>query len=166
MLNSGRLLALFAVGALILLVAAIVTVLVVRPKEATYPAGSPQAVVQRYFKALNTRDYAGIRATFSTSLATNCTEGRIQAERAERALEASRVEISNTRVTGESVEIDVTIRHEGNGGLFGDNGYTNKEHYRLIREQGEWRITAETGFGGPWPLYSCNQPIPAPAKPS
>lgn len=167
MLNSGRLLALVAAGALVLLVAAIVTVLVVRPKETTYLAGSPQAVVQRYFKALNARDYAAVRATFSASLAANCTEGRIQAERAERSLEASRVEISNARVTGESAAIDVTIRHEGNGGFLGNSGYTDKEQYRLIREQGAWRMTAESGFGGPWPLHNCNQPPqPAPAKPS
>lgn len=175
--TSTRLLLIVGLLAAVLVVAAIIVALVVRPKEASYPIDSPQATVQQFLRALNARDYEAAHALLTRELGASCSVGEMRQQQPERTLAGVRVEIADTRIKGETAELDLRIRYEGSSSDFPPGGgYTNEERYLLIRENGAWRISTDVPYRFIWPIYGCSRPVvptpppppaatPTPAKP-
>lgn len=106
-------------------------------------SSSPEGVVQLYLTAI-TEKKNDLAATYFSSDST------CNADDIDRAYVSQdyRVALVGTELTGDRAYVKVDVNFS-TGGPF-DSGYTENQTYRLIKNNGIWRIT-----GIPWPLYDC-----------
>ena len=146
MIGSG-----VALGAL--LIVAIVIALI---RDAVILAeGSPERTVQLYLEAVSDNDFAVVREMFSSELKGQCTLDYMVSRSFERqSLKDSRVVHDTTNFVDDRAIVVFEVTQISRNGPFGiGEGWSRDEHYTLIKEKGEWRLSAN-----PWPYQSCAQP--------
>jgi len=127
----------------VLVLIAILTILSATHKSKTLSADSPEGVIQMYLKNVIVGKNDLAASYFSSDSVCKASD-------IDRAYfsEDFRVNLVNTEITGDRAYVKVDINY-ASGGPF-DSGYSEKQNYRLIKENGRWKIS-----GIPWPLYDC-----------
>lgn len=110
----------------------------------TLNPGSPEKIVQEYLQSLTDRH--NDLAAKQLSKESSCTVSDIDSA---YIWPSAQITLLKSEVTGNSAIVRVSIQRETD--TFMDSGILDEQPaYRLIKEQGQWRIT-----GIPWPLYDC-----------
>ena len=112
----------------------------------TLNPGSPEKIVQEYLQSLTDgrNDLAAKRLSKNSSC---------EVEDIDRAYiwPSAQITLLKSEVTGNSAIVRVSVQRKTD--TFMDSGILDEQPtYRLIKEQGQWRIT-----GIPWPLYDCGR---------
>jgi hypothetical protein len=144
------------VGALLVLS----IVLALLRSDAEFPAGSPEAAVQTYLRALQDDDFSTAHNLFSADLRAECSlddfvSGSVYYK---REIANQRVVLESTTTLNESVAVTTRISRVSDSGPFGVSEYSASQVFTLRQEDGGWRFTKQ-----PWPFFGCDRPIPAPA---
>ena len=120
-------------------------VTLISSKEATLSLDPKRAdaTVQRYLSALLKGDHLSAAKFFAPeSLCTVQDLDRVY------SIEATRVELVKTEITGERAEVSVKVEY-GSGDPFATN--VGEDHtFRLTRTGEQWLLESI-----PWPLYDC-----------
>ena len=136
----------------VLLIAAIVVALM--RDAVVLPEGSPERAVQLYLKAISEEDFEAAQTTLSSELKERCSLEELYSRSYPREnLDDSRVAHDVTNFVDDRAIVVFEVTQLSRGGPFDLNEWTHDEHYTLVREEGEWRISAS-----PWPYQGCMQP--------
>jgi hypothetical protein len=134
-----------AVLAVLVLVGLVVAVVASRQEPADQSPGTPEAVVQAYFRALADGSTAGMRATFTPELASRCTTMGMQYRP-----QVSRVALAGTTLDGGTALVRVAVTERFDGNVLGNDESTFDQEINLTNTAEGWRISVD-----PWP-YLCN----------
>ncbi|MBI2861584.1 MAG: hypothetical protein HYX89_02065 [Chloroflexi bacterium] len=173
MKGTDRLLVGLLVGIGLILVASFVVLILVqgRPQE-TFPPGSPEDVVQRYFRAVNDEDWrtaydllaSSVKARVSFEEFRSRSGGPQPVEQSQRAL----LQRSVVRGNDADVTLLVTTFSADRPGSF--NEFSRTVTFALVREDGEWHILTgpdQVPFAGNiYPLTRFGEPFPPPPVPA
>jgi hypothetical protein len=133
------------VGLVALLLAAGISVAFLRQPARELPADTPGGTVQRFYIALEQKDYVGAYAYLSNSMSGKPTREEFTQYNTRRGPNSSRerIRIQDETVTGSEATVTVAATtFYSNGGPFGGSSeYTSTEIFTLRREDGTWRIT-------------------------
>jgi hypothetical protein len=133
-------------GIVLLLLVALVSVVVLRRPAPDLPAGTPGGVVQRFYSALEQRDYAQAYGFLSASLTGTLRLEEFVTFNAQNGSngQQTRGRIDSEKTTGDQATVTVSVTHfYPSGGPFsGSSEYTTSETFTLRREAGAWRITS------------------------
>jgi len=147
--QPDRFLIAIVVGLIVLLLAAGLGVVLLRQPVPDLPADTPGGTVQRFYSALDQKDYAGAYSYLSDSMSRKPTRAEFTSYSANARSYSSqqRVRLGAAQVTGSDATLPVVITSFYNGGLFGgpfggSSEYTSTEIFTLRREGTTWRITA------------------------
>ncbi len=137
---------LLAIGAAVigLVIITVAVVLVAGSRgPVTYPADSPEAVLQAYLTAVEDGDIAGAHARFSTEVRERMDLAAFEAaleDHVRYAPQSSRRVLFDRRSgEGDHVRLRLVIEEFYGDGLEGSTNRTPRE-IRLVREEGTWRI--------------------------
>jgi len=144
--GADRTLLLIGAGILALVVVAAVVVLLLGSREpTTFPADSPEGVVQRHLAAFEDGDFGAAHAFFSADVQID-----IDLETYERTARdyggyqgdtSRRILFDRTDVDGDVARVHLTVEEYYGGGPFGGGEtYRSPREIRLIREGGSWKI--------------------------
>jgi hypothetical protein len=119
-------------------------------RDASFPEGSAEAVVQRYVQAVEEDDWETIHALLSAELREECpveelTAGRSAWDRGDR-----RITLEETRTLGETLLVTVEVTESRFEGPFGTSSWSYEVQYSLTEEDSEWRFSDY-----PRPFYRC-----------
>lgn len=106
----------------------------------------PEGVVQAYLRAVLDHDHAAAAGYLSQATAERCPAS---AFRAAWVPEGMTADLDDVQATGDRAEVRVVLHPDTALPPF-DAVDSTTELFRLIREDGAWRLT-----GIPWPLVSC-----------
>lgn len=134
---------LLAGGVVVLVLAALVTVLLVGREPEDLPPGTPEAAVQEYLDAVLDGDDEAAAALFTPT--NPCTVLDLENAWVD---EDVRVTLDDVRVDGKAARVEVTVASSG-GGLVPD-AWSEEQTFRLSEIDGDWLIS-----GVPWPLFEC-----------
>lgn len=110
----------------------------------TLQSGTPEATIQKYLKSLNDGRNEDGASYFSS--ASKC-----EVEDIDRAyIDRNALVIFDKTVTVSENSAIVYISIQRNDAPLMADPYTESQNYRLVKEQGTWKIS-----GIPWPLYEC-----------
>lgn len=147
--------------ALVALLAAAIGVALAE-RETTLTEGTPEAVVQRFLKAVEDGDYETAHGMLSSELRSKCPVEQMAGQArfgGFRPLEDSRVTLEETRVFDGTATVTVRVTTFSSNELFGSSESSHFEPYSLRKDaDGQWRFTVY-----PFPVYGC--PYLEPAKP-
>lgn len=147
-------------GAFVGVLLVVSIVLALMRSEAEFPAGSPEAAVQTYLRALQDDDFTTAHSLFSTDLRAECSlddfvGGSVYYK---REIANQRVVLESTADLNDSVVVTTRVSQVSDSGPFGVSEYSSSQVFTLRQEDGGWRFTKQ-----PWPFFGCDRPIPAPA---
>lgn len=127
-------------------------------REQTYPAGSAEAAVQGYLRAVADQDATTAFTYISDELVDECGEFPRESitQRGDYRFRATLVE---TIARDGTTEVNVEITERWGSPPFDGGDSTYRQSFVLIQAAG-WRFSEV-----PWPLY-CANPKPAPAIPA
>lgn len=136
-------------GLIVLLIAAAISVLLLRQPAQELPADTPGGTVQRFYAALQKNDYTGAYAYLSDSMVNKPTQAEFTNYNTSYNAggynynNQQRIGIDNITLNGDDATVPVAITtYYNSGGPFGGSGdYTNTEVFSLHRDNGTWRIT-------------------------
>jgi hypothetical protein len=135
------------VGVVVLLAAAGLSLLVLRRPPPPLPADSPGGTIQRFYSALEQRNYSQAYDLLSDKMEHKPTRGsftRAIADQYTYGTQAARAGIDSEQIDGATATVTVRVTYYYGGGppLLGSNEYTSTETFTLAQEAGAWRITA------------------------
>src|SRR5437762_2051755 len=134
------------VGLAALLLAAGISVAFLRQPAQELPADTPGGTVQRFYRALEQKDYAAAYAYLSDSMPNKPTREAFTSRNGSQGSDLSqqRIRIQDERITGSDATVTVAVTTFYNSGSpFGGSGeYTSTEIFTLRREAETWRISA------------------------
>ena len=136
-------------GLIVLLIAAAVSVVLLRQPAQDLPADSPGGTVQRFYTALQKSDYAGAYSYLSDSMVKKPTLAEFTNYNTSYNAggynynDQQRIRIDNITLNGDDATVPVAVTTFYNsGGPFGSPGdYTSTEVFSLHRDNVTWRIT-------------------------
>jgi hypothetical protein len=123
--------------------------------ETEFAAGTPEATVQAYFRAIRDRDADAAVAQFTDDLQRRCSAEDLR--RSYQYQSDIGVRIRSTTAHDANTVVDVRIVVRRGDSPF-DDSYQQDDQIVLERANGEWRIAEP-----PWPLAYCMPPPPTPA---
>jgi hypothetical protein len=136
-------------GLVVLLIVAAISVLLLRQPVQDLPADSPGGTVQRFYRALQSKDYAGAYNYLSDQMErkptlaqfTNYNTSYYSGEYDNNTQQ--RIQTDKVTVTGDdaTVPVDFTTYYNSGGPFGGSGDYTNTEVFSLHRGNGTWLIT-------------------------
>lgn len=115
-------------------------------EEKTYSSSTPEGIVQLYLKAI----IEGKNDIAAQYFAANSECDASDIDRAYIA-ETLRVNLISSSIEADAAYVKIDA-NTSSGGPFED-GYNESHTYRLVKENGAWRLT-----GIPWPLWDCEMP--------
>jgi hypothetical protein len=130
-----------AVGALVLVVIALVAIpFASRPPELA-PASTPEGVLQRFFDAIYRGDYLAAYTMLSNDTQHDLSLADFQARM--RYQRESELRVDAVAIHGEMAMVSVTVTRYNPGDLFGGGEWSTQ--YNLLLERGgdTWRILGE-----------------------
>ncbi len=130
-------------GAVALVVAGIVVVLVLRRAPGQHDLTRPEGVVLAYVEALDTGKPEDAWELLSRQLQGETTRDEFirQATARFRTPRDGRVRIDSVAVDGATARVELSRTYSSGGGLFGPSSYSNSQSARLEQQGGSWRIT-------------------------
>ena len=144
--DADRSLLLIGAGILALVVVAAVVVLLLGSREpTTFPADSPEGVVQRHLAAFEDGDFETSHASFSSDVRASMdleTYERTAREYGGYQGDTSRrILFDRTDLDGDVARVHLTVEEYYGGGPFGGGEtYRSEREIRLVREGGSWKI--------------------------
>lgn len=134
------------VGVVVLLVVAGLSLLVLRQPPRELPADSPSGTIQRFYSALEQRNYNQAYSLLSDNMEHKPTRDsftRAMADQFSYGAQAARVRIDSEQIEGKTATVTVRMTYYYGGGppLIGSSEYTSTETFTLAQEAGAWRIT-------------------------
>ena len=134
------------IGVVVLLAVAGLSLLVLRQPPRELPADSPGGTVQRFFSALEQRNYSQAYDLLSDHMEHKPTRDaftRYLADQYTYGTQAARVRIDTEQIDGQTATVTVRVTYYYGGGLplVGSNEYTSTETFTLAQEASRWRIT-------------------------
>lgn len=132
---------------------AIVAIVVAGGREPVeMPTGSPEAVVQRFLRAVTERDAVSIRDTYTPAVRERCEREERRRRRTfsqeRQTFEADLLE--TTALDADAVEVRVRITELAGEPPFGGGGYDHTEVFVVERVDGTWGIAEAS-----WPYDVC-----------
>ncbi len=137
-------------------VALSVVAIVAGGDEQEFAAGTAEATVQGYLRAVIDRDANAASGYLSADLIERCDEQRLR-DAYRRPYRDMRVTLIGTTEVGDVTEVRVRITEFRGDPPFGGDDFSHDEFFALRQEGGEWRIVDP-----PWPLFFCAEPRPLP----
>ncbi|MBM3948833.1 MAG: hypothetical protein FJ312_06290 [SAR202 cluster bacterium] len=144
-----------------LLVAAIAVALAER--ETALTAGTPEAAIQRFLKAVEDADYATAHSMLSADLRAKCPveqfagQGRFGGF---QPLEDSRITLEETKLVDSTATVKVRVATFYSNEPFGSSESSHFESYNLKKDaSGEWLFETYA-----YPLYGCSYVEPEKAR--
>ena len=132
-------------GIVLLLLVALISVMALRQPTPDLPAGTPGGVVQRFYNALEQRDYAQAYGFLGGALTNTLRLEDFVTFNAQNSSngQQTRGRIDSEKTTGDQSTVTVSVTHfYSSGGPFsGSSEYTTSETFTLRREADAWRIT-------------------------
>ncbi len=130
--------------------------------EQEFAAGTPEATVQGYLRAVIDRDASAAGSYLSADLIERCEEQRLRDAYRRPSDRDVRVTLIGTTEVGDVTEVRVRVTEFRGNPPFGGDDFSHDEFFALRQEVSEWRIVDP-----PWPLYFCPEPTPVsrPATP-
>ena len=132
------------------LIAVVVIVIVIaliavftREGDRTYPADSPDGVVQRYARAVVEGDTDAARGYLTPDSAAEC-------EPWEAGTGDYRITLVGRTVRDTTARVEVIVSEVVGGGLFGPDEYQSQEVFSLQRVDGGWKVE-----NMPWQFRIC-----------
>ena len=119
-------------------------------RDAAFPEGSPEAVVQSYVKAVEEDDWTTAHALLAAELREECPVEELFANRSGRDRGDRRITLEETRALGETLLVTVSVSRSRMSGPFGVDQWSYRATYTLAEEEGEWRFSEY-----PEPFYEC-----------
>ena len=128
-------------------------------RDASFPEGSAEAVVQRYVRAVEEDDWEAAHALLSAELREECPVEELFADRGGwapyRVVHRGdrgdrRVTLEETRTLGETLLVTVEVTESRFEGPFGTSSWSYEVQYSLTEEDSEWRFSEY-----PDPFYDC-----------
>jgi hypothetical protein len=148
------------VGAVLLVIAAVVSVALLQGQSAAPDLSTPEGVVRAYYAALDQgRPEQAWDLLSSRAQAQTTRDDFIQRAISFRPGREQRVTIDSVEIVGDTANVNLSLTFSG-GGLFGGGSYSQTVRVRLDREGGQWRITVP-----PQP-YLIDSPRQAPPPPA
>jgi hypothetical protein len=134
------------IGVVVLLAVAGLSLLVLRQPPRELPADSPSGTIQRFFSALEQRNYNQAYDLLSDHMERKPTRDaftRYIADQFTYGAQTQRVRIDTEQIDGKTATVTVRVTSYYGGGLplGGANEYTSTETFTLAQEAGIWRIT-------------------------
>ena len=141
-------------------VALSVVAIVIGGDEQEFAAGTPEATVQGYLRAVIDRDASAAAGYLSADLIERCDDQRLRDAYRRPSDRDVRVTLVGTTEVGDVTEVRVRITEFRGNPPFGGDDFSHDEFFALRQEAGEWRIVDP-----PWPLFFCDEPrqLPRPA---
>lgn len=141
------------VGTVVLVVAvAIVAVVVTTVREPrTYPADTPEGVVQRYLQAVADGDRDAALDLYAPQIRQRCEDedlGPRPFPEERRSFDADL--LGRERVDADTVDVRVRITEFSGEPPFDSGSYDHTEVYRVTEADGNWGLTDVS-----WPYYVC-----------
>ena len=134
-------------GGLIAVVVIVVVVALIavftREGDRTYPANSPEGVVQRYARAVVEGDTDAALGYLTPDSAADC-------ELWEAGMADYRITLVRRTVRDSTARVEVIVSEVVGGGLFGPDEYQNQEVFSLQRIDGDWKVE-----NMPWQFRIC-----------
>ena len=147
--------------ALLVVVSVIMAVLNRESEPEPLPEGSPGRAVQDYILAVQREDPQAAYALLSNDARERCDPAAIYDGHFSLPRDSFSIRLVDTEESDDeaTVTIEVTqVDAPGEIPLFGGSVSDYDTTYRLVREQGEWRLQ-----DGGWPGWSCpRKPTPTP----
>jgi hypothetical protein len=148
------------VGAVLLVIAAVVSVVLLQGQSAAPDLSTPEGVVRAYYAALDQGHPEQAWDLLSSRARAQTTRDEfIQRAISFRPGREQRVTIDSVEIVGDTANVNLSLTSSG-GGLLGGGSYSQTVRVRLDREDGQWRITVP-----PQP-YLIDSPRQAPAPPA
>ena len=119
-------------------------------RDAAFPEGSPEAVVQSYVRAVEEDDWTTAHALLAAELREECPVEELFANRSGRDRGDRRITLEETRAIGETLLVTVSVSRSRMSGPFGVDQWSYRTTYTLTEEEGEWRFSEY-----PEPFYEC-----------
>ncbi len=145
-----------------LIVAAIVVVLAVEPKESSYDPASPEGVVQGYLRAIRDEDFEQAKRHIDPAALENCQDPNTWNSFAREQLENTTVTLRRASITGTTADVAVNIQQQESGVFASRAGYGYQVSFRLAKRNGQWLLGGSSPRELPWPLYGCPKPVRPP----
>lgn len=142
-----------AIGVAAVIVVAVVSAILASTRDPVeLPAGSPEAVVQAYLRAVADGDTDQASALLSEELESRCDEESVgmPLRRFPGDGPSFRAELLDVEQEGDTARVEVRITEFTGEPPLGNPGYDHFETYELVRENGDWRIDAFS-----WPYEHC-----------
>jgi hypothetical protein len=131
-------------------------------RETTLAAGTPEAAVQEFLKAVEDKDYVTAHGMLSADLRTKCPveefagQGRFGGV---QSLEDTRITLEESKVFDSTATVTVKVTTFYSNEPFGTSESSYSQPFTLKKDaDGQWRFTEY-----PYPLYGC--PYIEPEKP-
>lgn len=141
---------------LLMLAAAIAAIV---EREAEFPRGSAEALVQEYELAVAAGDWDAAYALLSDELQQACPlEDNLPFR--DRSSADARVTLQGTELVGDTLIVTVRVTESEFEGPFAANQWTHERRYRLVGGDGAWRFSEY-----PRPFYGCPDPPAPPESP-
>ena len=140
----------------LLMLAAAIAALVER--EAEFPAGSAEALVQEYELAIAAGDWADAYALLTDELQQACPLEENLPVR-DRISSEARITLQGTEMVGDTLIVTVRVTESEFEGPFAANQWTHERRYHLVGGDGAWRFSEY-----PQPFFGCPDP-PVPPEP-
>jgi len=138
-------------GAVGVIVVASIIVAIAGNGEQEFEAGTPEATIQEYFRAVQDRDAQSAFGYLTQDLRDRCSVEEWR--RSTTYEEDFAVRIRDKTVRDGLVEIEVRIGVNGGESPFSGGGYDVERLMALELVDGEWLISDP-----PWPLWGCAEP--------
>jgi hypothetical protein len=135
-----RSLLLFVLGAVTLIVAGLIAIPLAGSRALTLaPASTPEGIVQRFYQALQAEDYQAAYNLVSPDSRRKLPLAEFR-QQVESQIEGTQVRIDETRISGATATVEVTLTSFSSGDLFGSGEYSYQRDITLQREGESWRI--------------------------
>ena len=112
--------------------------------ESELDAGSPEAAVQRYIRALTARDFDAVYSMWSPEVQERCDMEEIAVRRRYdhdlETLEEARIALDDVEEVGDVTNVRVKAIETRGGGIFGPSEYTRRLTFSLRQYDGAWLI--------------------------
>ena len=138
------------VVAVVVVIAVAAGVVAADRSEVEVQAGTPEATVQAYLRAVLDGDVAALD---QLEPGTRCEAGDITGA---FVPESARIVLAGSEVDGAHATVRVEITEGSAGSPFGVDEYTHEQRFALEQsDTGDWYIV-----GAPWPLHVCEGRLP------
>lgn len=147
-----------AAAALALLLVASVVVAVLESEE-PFEAGTAEAAVQDFLRAVEDDEFETVYGFLSAELREECSVEQVFASpfRYRTQFDQNRITLEQTNEGGGSTFVTILISSFEGSGLFGSSESSFLQQYALKQAEDQWQFVQF-----PWPLFGCGAPKTVP----